>query len=87
LKVENIDLTFTYEGRYITASGQIMHIPGVKYPQYRIVIPKKKDRSDVFIFYDIESKQEFFWYPLPDHREAISSAIARQLFKMKYKTP
>ena len=78
MQVSKFDLSFTFNGNKRTATCQKMKVH--KYPQIRVAVNCGKDKTDIYIFYEInEPNQKYFWFQLFGVKEEIARIIAKKL--------
>jgi len=80
MDVTFFDIEFTVRERIFKASCQKFQVHN--YPQIRVVVDRRKKGYDIYIFYDEKDKtHHYVWYKLPDKRQDIATAIAKELEK------
>ena len=79
MKIETFATSFKIGTKTLTATCQRFQVHN--YPQIRVAIELtgKKKHSEIFIFYEVNSKERFYWFKLPDEKEKIAKAIAKSL--------
>ena len=81
MKIKKFEFHFTSGGIKYNAVCEKFKVPGfIEYPQYRVVVERGNNRSDIFNFYEVNNDtQKFFWFELPENKELVAKAIARSL--------
>lgn len=78
MQVFKFDLSFNFKGNKLTAKCQKMKVHN--YPQIRVAVNRDKNKTDVYIFYEInEPNQKYFWFQLYGVKEEIAKIIAKKL--------
>jgi hypothetical protein len=76
MKVEQMDFTFDFKNRKISAS--CTKFKTAEKMMYRVFIPGKTiDYDEVYIFYENKKRKKLEWYSLPDkNKEEKAKVIA-----------
>jgi hypothetical protein len=78
MQVSNFDLSFTFKGNKLTATGHKMTV--YKHPHIRVAVNREKGKTDISIFPEInEPKQKYFWFQLSGFKEEIATIISIKL--------
>ena len=78
MQVSKFDLSFTFKGNKLTATGHKMSV--YKHPHIRVAVNREKGKTDIYIFHEInEPKQKYFWFQLRGIKEEIATIISIKL--------
>ena len=78
MNASTFEFSFTFQGKKMYATCQKFEVHN--YSQIRVAIQKESQGEEVFIFYEINSpKQKYFWFELTVIKEEIAKTISKKL--------